>query len=157
MDPKVLYWTAALVDLALVVLIAARGVAQVRRGEVARHRRSMQTCAALIGAFLLSYVVKLALLGREDLATWAPFYVHTLRFHETCVLAMLVAGALAFALARRMRGSRNVTRDASDPPADPKTLRWHRRAGWTGVVSAVAGLSSAAIVLFGMYARLSGA
>ena len=156
MDPKVLYWTAALVDLALVVLLAARGVAQVRRGEVARHRRTMQTCAALIGAFLLSYVVKLALLGREDLPNWEPFYVNTLRFHEACVLTMLVAGSVAFTLARRMRGSRNVTRAASDPPADPDALRWHRRAGRTGVVSAVAGLLSAAVVLFGMYARLPG-
>ena len=154
MDAKVLYWTAALVDLGIVAGAALRGVARIRRGDVAGHRRSMLLAAWLVVAFLVSYVFKVAFLGHEDLSTWSAFYVQTLRLHETCVLAMLLAGAVALTRARRMRGSRNVTHDPADPPAPASTARWHRRAGWTGVVGALAGLATAGIVLSGMYARL---
>jgi hypothetical protein len=67
---------------------------------------------------------------------------------------MLLAGAVALTRARRMRGTRNVSRDPADRPAPAGTVRWHHRAGWAGVVGAVAGLASAGVVLYGMYARL---
>jgi len=153
MDPKVLYWTGALVNLGVIAVLVTRGVGQVRRGEVARHRRSMVTSAWLVVAFLVSYVFKVMLLGREDLAVWSNVYVQTLRFHETCVLVMLVGGVIALTRARRMRGTRNVTRDPSDAPAPDSTVRWHHRAGWAAVVGAIAGLLSAGVVLVGMYAR----
>ena len=114
----------------------------------------MLTSAWLVVAFLVSYVFKVMLLGREDLAVWSNVYVQTLRFHETCVLVMLVAGAIAITRARRMRGTRNVSRDPAVAPAPESIVKWHRRAGWTAVVGAVAGLLSAGVVLVGMYARL---
>ena len=154
MDAKVLYWTGALVNLGVIVVLLARGVFQIRRGEVARHRRSMLTGAGLVLVFLLSYVFKLAFLGREDLSVWSAFYYRTLRFHESCVLLMVVAGTFAISRALKMRRTRNVTRDPADAPAPGSTVRWHHRAGWTGVVGAVAGLLSAAVVLIGMYERL---
>lgn len=154
MDPKVLYWTAAFVNLAVIAGLVLRGVVHIRRGDVVRHRRAMLTGAWLVAAFLVSYGLKVAFLGREDLSVWSAFQVHTLRLHETCVLAMLVAGSVALTRVRRMRGSRNVTRDPADPPAPESTARWHRRAGWTGVIGALTGLASAGVVLAGMYARL---
>ncbi len=154
MDPKVLYWTAAFVNLGVIAGLVIRGVAYIRRGDVVRHRRAMLAGAWLVAAFLVSYGLKLAFLGREDLSVWRAFHVQTLRLHETCVLAMLVAGTVALTRARRMRGSRNVTRDPADPPAPESTVRWHRRAGWTGVIGALTGLASAGVVLAGMYARL---
>jgi uncharacterized membrane protein YozB (DUF420 family) len=153
-DAKVLYWTAALLNLALIVGLASRGVRQIRRGEVASHRRSMLAGAWLVVAFLVSYVFKVAFLGREDLAVWSSLYVNTLRFHETCVLLMLVAGTVALTRARRMRGTRQRTRNPADAPAPESTVRWHHRAGWAGVIGAVAGLASAGVVLYGMYARI---
>ena len=45
MDAKVLYWTGALVNLGVISVLLARGVFLIRRGEVARHRRSMLTGA----------------------------------------------------------------------------------------------------------------
>ncbi len=154
MDPKVLYWTGAFINFSLITALAIRGVGQIRRGEVARHRRSMLTCAALVGAFLVSYGVKLVFLGRENLAVWSAFHSGNLRFHETCVLLMIVSGIVALTRARKMRGTRNVTRDPASPSAPESTVRWHHRAGRTGVVSAVLGLLTAGMVLFGMYSRL---
>ena len=55
MDAKVLYWTGAFVNFAVITVLVLRGIGQIRRGEVARHRRSMLTGAALVGAFLVSY------------------------------------------------------------------------------------------------------
>ena len=153
-DPKVLYWTAALANMLAIPVFAARGIGQIRRGEVARHRRSMLTCALLVAAFLVSYGFKLALLGPEDLSVWSGFSRWTLRFHELFVLAMLLGGGLALQRARRMKGTRNVTRVPSDAAAPASTARVHRRAGWTGVVAAVLGVLSAAVVLAGMYERI---
>jgi uncharacterized membrane protein YozB (DUF420 family) len=154
LDLKVLYWTGAFINFSLITALAIRGVGQIRRGEVARHRRSMLTCAALVGAFLASYGLKLVFLGRENLAVWSAFYMGSLRFHETCVLLMIVSGIVAVTRARKMRGTRSVTRDPASPPAPESTVRWHHRAGWTGVGSAVLGLLTAGMVLFGMYSRL---
>lgn len=154
MDAKVLYWTAAFANFGLITALAIRGVGQIRRGEVARHRRSMLTCAALVGAFLVSYGLKLAFLGRENLAVWSAFHINNLRFHETCVLLMLIAGVVAVTRARKMRDTRSVTRDPASPPAAASTVRWHHRAGWVGVGSAVLGLVTAGVVLLGMYSRL---
>ena len=154
MDPKVVYWTAALSNMCLIAWIAARGVRQIRRGNVGRHRRCMLTCTALVGVFLVSYVFKLSLLGGEDLAVWSGFFRATLRFHELCILFMLIAGGVALQRASRMRNTRNVTREASDAAAPAATVRLHRRAGWTGVAALVLGVLSATVVLAGMYQRM---
>lgn len=140
-------------NLGVIVALAVRGVAQVRRGEVEAHRRSMLAGASLVTAFLVSYPFKLLFLGREDLAGWSPLHVHNLRLHETCVALMLLAGVVALTRARALRGTRERSRDPSDPPAPVSTLRWHQRAGWTGVTAAVAGFLTACVILAGMIGR----
>jgi hypothetical protein len=104
-------------------------------------------------AFLMSYVLKLVLLGREDFGQWTPSAVWTLRAHELCVAVMLLGGAAAFLQAWRMRGSRNVTRRMDDAVALPAVPRWHRRAGWTAVVASVLGVLTAFFVWLGMWSR----
>ena len=157
MDAKVVYWTGAWLNFSFLLAFMVVGVRAVRRGEVAVHRRSMLTAAALVALFLLSYVVKLKLLGREDISVWSLLDVTILRIHETCVLVMLIAGTVAVVLARRMRGTRNVTRDRNDPPAAPALARRHRLAGRTAGVAAALGWFTAGFVLCGMYARASDA
>jgi len=153
MDPKVLYWSGALANMALITVLALRGVRQVKGGDVAGHRRSMVLCVALVVGFLLSYVAKVMLLGREALDTWDGFYVDALRFHETCVLAMVVGGGIALHRARALRGTRNRTRDPADPAAPARTVRAHQLAGRAGIVGLLLAVLSASVVLFGMYAR----
>jgi len=153
MDPRLAYWTFALLDLAAVVGFAAAGVVALRRGDVPRHQRRMLTAAALVGLFLLSYLCKLALLGREDLASWEVESIWILRIHELWVFTMLIAGMVAGSRALRLRHTRNATRDPQDPPAPASLVRWHRGAGWTAVCSATLALGFALLVLVGMYRR----
>jgi uncharacterized membrane protein YozB (DUF420 family) len=154
LDPKVIYWTGAWLNMAAIVGLALWGVRSVRRNDVVRHRRYMLIATLLVGGFLLSYGVKLATLGREALSSWDAFYVSTLRFHESCIAVMVVAGVLALHLARRLR--LREARDGSRGAYGERTaarLRLHRVAGRTAIAGAVVGLLSAGVVLYGMYAR----
>jgi hypothetical protein len=152
-EPKLLYWTGALVDLALVVGFAVSGVRARRRGDVPRHRRQMLVGAALVGLFLVSYLVKLLVLGREDMGAWSRSSIWVLRLHECCVFSMLVAGGVAGWRGHQLRRTRNATRDPADPPAPVALARGHRLAGGIAVVSAGLGLLTAILVLAGMYQR----
>jgi uncharacterized membrane protein YozB (DUF420 family) len=136
-----------------VVGFAAAGIAALRRGDVLRHHRRMLTAAALVGVFLLSYLVKIAVIGREDRASWGMLSIWVLRIHELCVLTMLVAGAVAGTRAVRLLRTRNATRDPRDPPAPVELVRWHRGAGKTAVCAAVLALGLAGLILAGMYRR----
>ena len=153
MDPKLAYWTAALINLLVIVILVVVGIVNIRRGRVAIHRRCMKTAAWLVAGFLGSYVLKLAVLGREQLSVWSPSAISNLRFHEVCVLAMVVAGSVALVRARQMAGTRNVTRTPADPVAPEATIRWHHRAGWSAAVGAVLGFATAIFVLVGMFER----
>ena len=153
LDPKVLYWTGALANLLVIAALAVQGVRLARRGEYARHARAMRAAATLVGAFLLSYALKLLFLGREDPATWSRNAVTILRVHELCVLVMLTGGTVALVLSRRLRRTATFTRAASDPAAPPALSRRHRVAGRSAVIGALLGAATAALVLTGMYAR----
>jgi len=155
MDPKALYWALAVVNFGALTVIAITGVRQAQHGELARHRRSMITAAVLVGVFLVSYVLKINFLGREALGTWPARDVWILRFHELCVLAMILGGGVAFFRSRALRRSRRFTFDASDPQPESRDLNQHRLAGRIAVGGAVFGVLSAALVWLGMWSRLS--
>jgi uncharacterized membrane protein YozB (DUF420 family) len=154
LDANVVFWTGALANMLVIVVLMAVGVSSVRAGNVTRHKRAMVTAMGLVAGFLIAYPLKVRLLGREDLSVWSDAAVRTLYFHEACVTLMLLTGVFALGRAWRIRKTRLVTRNASDPPTPANTLKWHRRSGWAGVVAAVLGFVSAAFVLTGMYARL---
>jgi uncharacterized membrane protein YozB (DUF420 family) len=151
LDPKVAYWTGALANMLAAVACAVLGVRRVRRGDVAGHARLMKTAGVLVALFLVSYVVKVFALGREQLELWEPRYVHVLRFHELCIAAMVLAGGTAFTIGIRRRLVDPIARAEA---ARGTILRTHRRAGWTALISSAVGATAAAYVLYGMYARL---
>ena len=153
MDAKVVYWTGAWLNFSALFLFAALAVRRVRGGVAPAHRRYMSAAAWLVLLFLLSYVAKLMLLGREDMSVWSSLDVNVLRFHETCVLVMCVGGAISLWLGRRLRATRGFTRDREDPVADGGLVRTHRMAGRAAVVCALLGWLSAFFVLVGMYQR----
>jgi len=153
MDPKLLFWTGALVNMGVIVGFAAWGVSARRRQEIALHRRNMLVGVVLVVVFVVSYAFKLLLLGREDRSAWSVADVWTLRIHEACVLAMLVAGAVATVRGCRLAATRNATLAPEDPPAPPKLSAGHRLAGWTAVVAVVLSFLTAGLVLAGMYRR----
>jgi uncharacterized membrane protein YozB (DUF420 family) len=151
-DAKVLYWTAALANMAVAFAFAVAGVRRVRRGEVAGHKRAMKTAALLVVLFLISYLLKVETLGRELLATWEPQYVTVLRLHEAFVGAMVLSGGIALGVASafglELRG-RAASRDERSRGA-----RLHRAVGLTAVAACALGVATAGFVLYGMYARL---
>ena len=145
MDPKLAYWIGVLLNTSVVLGCALLGWREIRRGNVERHRRWMNTAVILIVLFLLSYPLKVIFLGKEQLDTWSPSAVLVLRIHETIVLVMVVAGTAARLLARRL---------APGTGAPPVVRRRHRRAGRTAVVALAFVLLTATWVLAGMYLRL---
>jgi uncharacterized membrane protein YozB (DUF420 family) len=153
MDPKLLFWTAALVDLGALCGFALLGVRYARRGEIARHQRAMKIASLLVIAFLVSYMFKLVILGREDMSVWSELDVWVLRIHEVFVLQMVVAGIVAWLKSRRLLGTRLVTHEASDPLPDAKDVRIHRIAGRISVIGALLGFLMAIGVLIGMFVR----
>jgi uncharacterized membrane protein YozB (DUF420 family) len=135
MHPNLWFWTGALGLLLLVVVCALLGVRALRQGYVARHRRWMHRAAALTGLFLVAYLVKVLVLGKEDLSTWAHSRLVILWTHEAVVAVMLLSGVTARLLAR-------------NPHRRPT---WHRLWGRISVSTAVLALLTAGWVLAGMY------
>jgi uncharacterized membrane protein YozB (DUF420 family) len=153
MDWKFVFWSLALANLFLICALVAAGIRNVRQGQIDRHRRCMQTASYLVGGFVIAYGLKLAFLGREQLSTWSPQAVTTLRIHEAFVLTMILGGCIALMRARQMRATQNVSRNPEDPMSPAATSRSHRRAGWTAAFGAVLGFATAVIVLVEMYSR----
>jgi uncharacterized membrane protein YozB (DUF420 family) len=154
-EPKLWFWTLALVNMAAVVALATRGVRAIRAGEVAKHRRSMTAAGWLVVAFLGSYLLKRFALGPEDLALWSSSARLNLWVHESFVAAMLLAGAAALVLGRRIARTRRVTGRDADPAPSPAELRRHRRFGWSAVLASGLGFVTACGILAGMFARTS--
>jgi uncharacterized membrane protein YozB (DUF420 family) len=142
--PNFAYWTAALVNLAVIAACGTRGVRAIRRGEVRTHRRMMLVSSALVALFLVSYVAKVEWLGKEDRSAWTALDRGILYAHETCIAAMLVAGS--YALFRGWRFQRRLRPDWVIPSgADALPGRSsHRRAGaiakWSGALAFVSAI-----------------
>ncbi len=149
MDPKLLFWTVALVDTWLVVVVALTGVARAFGGDEESHRRHMLLAASLVGLFVLAYAIKLLVLGREDPGLWPPWTISLLRIHEVFVFVMLVAGGRAGFLAWTFRKLEAL------PDFDAGRVRElrgsHRQAGSTAVFCAFFGAVTASGVLIGMF------
>ena len=64
MDPKVIYWTAALANLTAVVACAGLGWRRARQRDFRAHRRLMLTASWLVLAFL--GVIVIGLIGPAD-------------------------------------------------------------------------------------------
>jgi uncharacterized membrane protein YozB (DUF420 family) len=154
MDAKLAFWSWALANFAAVVLLGLDGVRHIRAGRVHAHRRRMLAAAGFVGLFLLSYLFKVAFLGREDRGQWSDASLSTLYIHETCVAVMLVAAGLAWLRARRFG---KITDGATPAPeARAQDRRVHRRAGRVALIASGLALLTAAGVLAGMFGRAGG-
>jgi uncharacterized membrane protein YozB (DUF420 family) len=151
LDPKLVYWTWALINMVLLLTVAASGVRAIRRRRVEVHRRRMLAVVGLVGLFLASYPVKVVWLGRESLDVWSASFVYVLRIHEACVLAMVLSGCVAFVQAQRVGLRAGFAGEPS--AARARGARLHRRAGWVALISGALGVVTASYVLAGMYLR----
>lgn len=153
MDVHLFFWTGAQIILGGVVVCATLGVRSIRYKRLRAHKRYMLGASLLIAAFLVSYVVKVVFLGREDFSTWTSAQVWVLRVHELCVAAMLLCGSYAGWKALRFRGS--LPKGAMlAPDENPDRGRvQHRRAGRVAVAGGWLAFATALLVLAGMYSR----
>ena len=141
MNPKLVYWTLALANLAIIVTCGTRGIRAIRRGEVRTHLRMMLTASALVALFLVSYVAKVTWLGKEDRTGWTAFDHAILGVHELCVSAMLLAGGVAlyraWRFSARLRPGWTIPLERDALPGRDQ----HRRAGsiakWGGALAFV--------------------
>ncbi|MAI80716.1 MAG: hypothetical protein CL917_17380 [Deltaproteobacteria bacterium] len=154
MDLKVLYWTFAWLNLLILSAFALVGIFRIRKGQVAKHRVLMLTAVWLIVGFVVSYAIKLALLGREDLSKWSTPEIWLLRFHEACIAVMLLFGGFALVHGRRFQRTRLLSTDEDAPAPNPTHLTRHRFAGRVAVISMFLALITAGGVLLGMYERI---
>ncbi len=154
LNANVLFWTGAFVNMGVIVVLALAGVKRARARQMEPHRILMTAAAALVIGFVVAYGFKLQLLGREDLSQWSRAAIWTLRFHECCVLLMIVGGGLAFRYGGLLRSTRAFSLRSSDPRPDANVVRRHHKAARTALIGAVVGFVSAGFVLAGMYARL---
>ena len=95
MDANLVFWSGALVNLGVIVFCTLTGVQRIRAKDVVGHRRRMLIAMSLVGAFLVAYVLKVAMLGREDKTDWATLDFVILYTHEFFVTAMLAGSAVA--------------------------------------------------------------
>ena len=137
MDPGFAFWILASVLFSGVTAGTVLGWREVRRGNLERHRRWMNLSAVLVGLFLLLYVAKVLVLGREDLSRWSLGSLTVLRIHEAFVAVMLASTTGARLLARRLQRPETSARDR----------RLHRTLGRLGATSCLLAFLTALIVL----------
>ncbi len=143
MDIRLAFWALSLALLGASTGSTFAGWRYIRQGRVERHRRAMNLGAAFIGLFLVLYLLKLTLLGREDLAAWSSQSLLLLRVHETFIAIMFVATSAARWLSRRLR--------RPDPPE--RLRRQHRLWGRLGAGASCLGFLTAAVLFLGMVQR----
>ncbi len=149
MSPNLAFWVFAYGLTLTAIAIALKGIWYARHGELIKHRKAMVFACNLILFFVVSYVFKMFFLGREDKSEWSQAYLVTLYIHESLIGGMLICGTWARVLAQKMGAD-----FSADPDEGLLKLRGrHARMGKLTVGFATAGLVTAAVVLYGMFAR----
>lgn len=140
MDPKLAFWTGTTVFFTATLICAGMGWRAILRGEIESHRRYMNASIGMILFFVGAYVVKVFTLGKEDIWSWTAGARAILWTHESIILIMLITGAAARWMARRLPEDQ-----------DPTLRRRHRLSGRGALVAGVLALLTALFVLANMF------
>ena len=135
MDPKLVFWSLAFIDMGAVIACAALGWRRIQQGDVAGHKRCMGWAGFLLFAFLLAYCFKVPLVGKEDTSGWSSLQVWVLRLHETWVAVMLLSGLAAWRSAHAFVALRASAAGGLVVGSHRQGLS-HRLVGYTAFVSA---------------------
>lgn len=148
---NLMFWVYAYILTLSAIIFAIRGWRSVKNKDYATHQSMMGVAINLILFFVVSYVVKVLVLGREDRTNWSNFYLYTLYIHETFIALMLVTGAWARRLAYLFKASIGADQLSEVQQAQRKR---HAQLGKACILSALCGLFTATIILVGMASRL---
>ena len=146
MNYNLAFWLYAYVLMMVVVYVAFKGVGHIKRGEQEAHMKKMVFACNILIFFVVSYVVKILVLGREDKVGWQTMDLVVLYVHETCIFIMLLAGTYA-----RIQAARFKDRPVSEIPAAAR--KKHARSGKVAITAATLALFTASFVLYGMWRR----
>lgn len=111
MDLKTLLWYGVLVSITGAYLTAMAGVRSATRHDVSRHSRRMVVAGTVVGLWLVAYVTKQVLFGRESFGGTSDqywrWYVPLLLTHTTLAATTIGLGSynLYTGLRRLRRGS----------------------------------------------------
>lgn len=150
MNVNLAFWVFAYALTLVAILLAFSGVRAAKKGDLETHARLMRFACNLILFFVVSYVVKMFALGREDKSQWTDFYLVVLYIHETLIGGMLVSGTISRVLAYKFRHSLT---GATVSPLDLKRRKTHTKAGKMCILFAILALVTAGVVLYGMFVR----
>ena len=153
MDPNLLFWSGALANLGVIVFCTFTGVQRIRAKDVVGHRRRMITAMALIAGFLVAYLLKVGMMGREDKSAWTTLDFVILYVHEVCVVAMLAGSAVALYRAAKFRAGLGPNLKLPPDENPLEGIERHKRAGKVAVWGSLLGFVTAMGVLAGMFAR----
>ena len=150
MTANLAYWLFAYALMTVTLVIGVRGVIHVRAGRFEAHRKAMVLACNILLFFVLTYVLKVVILGREDKTDWTTLDLVILRVHESFIGIMLIAGTWSRLLARKYK-------DRLDNPteADLPIRRRHALAGKIALAAAFCALGTATGVLWVLF-RLQG-
>ncbi len=108
MDLKTFLWYAVLTSLTAAYLVALAGVRAAKAHDVAYHSRRMIVACTIVGIWLVAYVLKQLLFGREhfggsDYEYWA-YYVPIFTAHTLLAVTSIALGSYNLYLGlRRLR------------------------------------------------------
>jgi len=145
------YWLFAFVVMCTTLALAVRGISYIKKGDIDNHMRLMVWACNVILFFVVTYVVKVILLGREQKAGWQTLELVILYSHEFFILVMLVGGVRARYFAARFKAGLA----AAGVGGGDRALRMrHARAGKMAMVGSSCALFTAIFVLIILYRHL---
>ncbi len=108
MDVKSILWYTVLTSLTAAYLLALAGVRAAKAHNVGHHSHRMVVACTIVGIWLVAYVLKQALLGRETFPgtedEYWSYYVPVFTTHMTLAVATIGLGAYNLAMGlRRLR------------------------------------------------------
>jgi putative membrane protein len=150
MESRGLVWMGILVILTGAYVVGMRGVRSARAGHIQAHAHWMFTMCTVVGAWLVLYVCKQAVLGPErfagSLTQYWTFYVPVLTVHTA--LAITTVGLAGYNLYVGMTRLRNGT----GMGAMIASVSSHRRLGRFMVWSFSGTMGTAYVVYVLLYA-----
>ncbi len=144
MDSHLIFWLYAYGLMLIVLVIAGRGIGRAKAGDYQGHMRAMILACNILLFFVLSYVVKILALGREDKSAWSALQLALLYTHEFLILVMLVSGTYARILAAKFKQSLFSQKPSA---ADMAVRAVHRRWGKVAFAAACAAFITATGVI----------
>lgn len=150
MNYNLIFWFFAYGLTGIAIALALFGWIKASRGELNAHRKLMNAACSVIVFFVVSYLVKVIALGREDKSGWELFYLIVLYIHEALILTMLVCGGRAWFLSLKFGAD---LYDQVKAKTLAKQRSQHKLMGKIAIYASCLAMTTASVVLYGMYMR----